>query len=301
MLKKKSLPKSHYHVLREKWLKRHRRVKRQFKKKHKQALELVSEIIPEKEKLASSAAGLLMLSSTLPATTSAVEKLIDQDKPLEQVEIVDNTKALISELTSLNFEKVRVLTVEEETKISQTLSKYFKMDIKAEIDGKRLNRTLGVIGAEQHLTRYPGDNMVTHLSEQEAKNKFIYSSGMAPGRGAWGYFANSRSEFGQKAVDRERWYIAVQTFLAPEYNLRLSDYRDFFKYRKMLVVNPRTGQAIVCDIADAGPAVWTGKHLGGSPEVMHHLGFSEGMRKGPVLYFFIDDPDDRIPLGPIDI
>jgi len=301
VLKKKSLPKSHYHVLREKWLKRHRRVKRQFKKKHKQALELVSEIIPEKEKLASSAAGLLMLSSTLPATTSAVEKLIDQDKPLEQVEIVDNTKALISELTSLNFEKVRVLTVEEETKISQTLSKYFKMDIKAEIDGKRLNRTLGVIGAEQHLTRYPGDNMVTHLSEQEAKNKFIYSSGMAPGRGAWGYFANSRSEFGQKAVDRERWYIAVQTFLAPEYNLRLSDYRDFFKYRKMLVVNPRTGQAIVCDIADAGPAVWTGKHLGGSPEVMHHLGFSEGMRKGPVLYFFIDDPDDRIPLGPIDI
>jgi hypothetical protein len=67
----------------------------------------------------------------------------------------------------------------------------------------------------------------------------------------------------------------------------------------MLVVNTKTGQAIVTDIADAGPAVFTGKHLGGSPEVMYFLGLHKGSRKGPVLYFFIDDPDDKIPLGPI--
>ena len=69
----------------------------------------------------------------------------------------------------------------------------------------------------------------------------------------------------------------------------------------MLVVNPLTGQAVVSDIADAGPAVWTGKHLGGSPEVMHFLGFADGPRKGAVLYFFINDLDDKIPLGPINL
>jgi hypothetical protein len=55
----------------------------------------------------------------------------------------------------------------------------------------------------------------------------------------------------------------------------------------------------VTDIADAGPGQSTGKHLGGSPEVMHHLDFGKGPRKGAVLYFFIEDPDDKIPLGPI--
>ena len=50
---------------------------------------------------------------------------------------------------------------------------------------------------------------------------------------------------------------------------------------------------------DAGPAEWTGKHLGGSPEVMHELGLAGGPRKGPVLYYFLDDPDNKVALGPI--
>src|SRR3990170_3560870 len=135
--------------------------------------------------------------------------------------------------------------------------------------------------------------------EEEARN--FYSDGMAPGLGAWGYFAPSREMFTEKDKMREKYYIAVQTFLVPDYNKRVSEYRDFFKYRKMLVVNAENGKAIVAVIGDAGPAEWTGKHLGGSPEVMKHLERVDGARKGPVLYFFIDDPQDQVPLGPIDI
>ena len=102
----------------------------------------------------------------------------------------------------------------------------------------------------------------------------------------------------EKDKDREKYYIAVQTFLAPAYNLRVSEYRDFFKYRKMLVVNPQNGRGIVAVIGDAGPAIWTGKHLGGSPEIMYYLEREDGARRGPVLYFFIDDPQDLVPLGP---
>lgn len=68
----------------------------------------------------------------------------------------------------------------------------------------------------------------------------------------------------------------------------------------MLVFNPNTGRAVVAVIGDAGPAVWTNKQLGGSPEVMKHLERVDGKAKGKVLYFFIDDPEDKIPLGPID-
>jgi hypothetical protein len=34
---------------------------------------------------------------------------------------------------------------------------------------------------------------------------------------------------------------------------------------------------------------------------MDGLGLAEGSRKGPVLYFFIDDPKDLVPLGPIKV
>jgi hypothetical protein len=68
----------------------------------------------------------------------------------------------------------------------------------------------------------------------------------------------------------------------------------------MLVVNPHNGRAIVVVIGDAGPAEWTGKHLGGSPEVMKYLERVDGRARGPVLYFFIDDPEDRVPLGPVE-
>lgn len=291
-----------YDQLKKAWLARHKKARKALHKKHKEALDYIVEKIPAKEQLASAAVGGLMLSSIVPATSSAALDSVSTLSPDMSHEVhVDRTEEFKGELGNLVPEKVRPLTIEEEANISAMLSKYFRMNINYQINGLRLNRTYGLIGAEQHLTRYPGDSMTGHLTPDEASNQFFYSSGMAPGKGAWGYFANSKAEFGEKDREREKWYIAVQTFEAPNYNGRLSDYRDFFKFRKMLIVNAKTGQAVVSDIADAGPAVWTGKHLGGSPEVMYFLNLHEGMRKGSVLYFFIDDPDDRIPLGPVNI
>ena len=294
--------KSHYHALKQKWLGRHRTAQKNFHEKHKEALEWIAKKFPTKESLASSAIGVLMLSSVIPASTvlgevGEITKLAQS----QQVAPVDKTRALLDELSSAVPKEMRPLTEDEEIKISQILSKYFGMNVKPEIDNKKLNRSYGLIGAEQHLVRFPGDAMATHLDPGVAKNKFFYSSGMAPGRGAWGYFANSKADFTETDKQKEMWYIAVQTFAVPTYNQRLAEYRDFFKYRKMLVVNSNTARAVVADIADAGPATFTGKHLGGSPEVMFYLGYSQGPRKGPVLYFFIDDPDDKIPLGPVAI
>jgi len=293
-----SVKRSHYHILRKKWLKKHSLARKKLHQKHKEAIDWVIEKFPAKEKLASSAIGFLMLSSVIP-TSTVLTTLAESNKEAEIVTEVDKTNELLGELNGVVGEKVLELSADEEAKISEILSRYFSANIKADINGLRLNRTFGVIGAEQHLVRFPGDSMAGHLDASEVDYKLIYSSGMAPGRGAWGYFAKSKEEFNNLDSERERWYIAVQTFAAPNYGGRLSEYRDFFKYRKMLVVNTKTGQAVVCDIADAGPAVWTGKHLGGSPEVMYQLGFAKGARKGPVLYFFIDDVDNKVALGPV--
>ncbi len=237
---------------------------------------------------AGSLAVLLFMSH--PTTTSIIAQGLQPDMSPVQ-EVVHTKGDLISSLLPSLPNEVSSLTPEQETKVGQVLSEYFHLSIKSELDGKRLNRSYGYIGAEQHLMRFAGDTISSHLSSTEELDKFG-ASGMAPGRGAWGYIDD---------IEREKYYIAVQTFLAPGWEENTEELYAFFKYRKMLVVNPENGKAMVVVIGDAGPSPWTGKHLGGSPEVMHYLERVDGSAKGPVLYFFIDDPEDKVTLGPIDV
>jgi hypothetical protein len=123
--------------------------------------------------------------------------------------------------------------------------------------------------------------------------------GMAPGRGAWGYFTRSKSDMTEVDVEREKWYAVVQTLYLPDWNSRQPFLRDWYKYRKVLIVNTLNGNAVVADIADSGPAAFTGKQFGGSPEVMNYLGGSR-YKKGPVVIFFVDDPQNQVPLGPVE-
>jgi hypothetical protein len=294
--------KPHYEHLKNKWLDQQKTLQRSLVEKHREAFEWIKTT--SKHFVVGSLGSLVMLSHPVTTSLSAQQ---EQIKPPRKIAFADslaepaispNTKLIIDLSNSLP-EIVQPLTPDEEKIIGEKLSAQFDMKVTAQLDGKRLNRSYGIIGGEQHLMRYPGDTMATHFATAAEAESF-YSSGMAPGRGAWGYFANSRAEMTQKDIDRERYYIAVQTFLAPGFAENVRDHYEFFKYRKMLVVNPENGRAVVAVIGDAGPAPWTGKHLGGSPEVMIHLERKDGRQRGPVLYFFIEDPDDTIPLGPIE-
>lgn len=212
----------------------------------------------------------------------------------------DNSSLLAEQLKGKVPGEIRPLSSDEEQGVVSVLSKVVGAKVSSELQGKKLNTDYGLMGAEQHLYRYPGDSIYAHV--ESARDWAMYGgAGMAPGLGAWGYFAPSREQMSTEDIQREKYYIAVQTFLSPGFAERVAEYRDFYKYRKMLVVNPETGQAVVADIADAGPSPFTGKQLGGSPEVMQAVGLGSGPRKGAVLYFFIDDPSNAVPLGPVKI
>ncbi|MDP3724218.1 MAG: hypothetical protein Q8R11_01135 [bacterium] len=192
------------------------------------------------------------------------------------------------------------LTQGEEQTVTLLLSKILPVSAVAELGGNRLNKTWGWMGGEQHLYRYPGDSLAEHMENRDDWAKY-YDSGVAPGLGAWGYFASSKAAMTTKDSERERWYVVAQTFLAPGWHERSRELYHWFQYRKMIVLNQRTGQAVVGVLGDSGPAEWTGKSFGGSPEVMEALNIASGPRKGPVLILFLDDPSDTIPLGPIDL
>lgn len=201
-------------------------------------------------------------------------------------------KQLSNQLTSLLPKDVMPLTDAQESAISNEIKTIWGIDATASFQGERLNRSYGLIGAEQHLPRYPGDSVLEHDAYQ--------SSGITPGRGAWGYFAPSREQLTQDLMEKEKWYVAVQTLYLPDWQQRLNYLRDWYKYRKVLVVNPVSGKTVVAAVADSGPAEWTGKHYGGSPEVMAYLGLNVHMQKGPVILFFVNDPNNEIPLGPVE-
>lgn len=276
----------HYEYLRKKWVNKHKVITDNLVDKHLKTIAL------------GSLSGLMMLAN--PGANLTGQTLLADVEGTKITGTQDKNRLLATELKDKVPSEMRNLTTEEEKQVAQVLSKNLGIKVKAEIDGKRLNRTYGMMGGEQHLYRYPGDTLQAHA--KTSSDWAMYGgSGIAPGLGAWGYFVPSKAQFSEKDEQRERYYIAVQTFLSPGFAERVGEYRDFYKFRKMITVNPKTGQAVVTVIGDAGPGQSTGKHLGGSPEVMHELGIAQGPRKGAILYFFIDDPEDKIPLGPVTV
>lgn len=233
-----------------------------------------------------------LATTGLPNPTEVVRSLNEVKQDVEtQNSISQNIKLLIS-IGEYLPGKVGPLDRSQEKNVEKIFSNIIGISAKATLEGEHLNTTYGYIGAEQHLVRFPGDTISQHSLTPD-------DEGMAPGRGAWGYFAKSKSELTKEDIEREKWYAVVQTLYLPDWNSRLKYLRDWYKYRKVLIVNTNNGNAVVADIADSGPAAFTGKQFGGSPEVMNYLG-GERYKKGPVIVFFVDDPENKVPLGPVE-
>lgn len=227
--------------------------------------------------------GTLFLSSPtgvgqLPAPIELVQKNV-----MPQQELMENIQKLLPE-------NARPLARNEEKILEQIFKSVLGINARATLEGEHLNTTYGYIGAEQHLKRYPGDILENHGP--------YYKEGIAPGLGAWGYFAKSKSEMDSDLIETEKWYSVVQTLYLPDWSQRQPYLKDWYKYRKLLIINAQNGNAVITAIADSGPAAFTGKHFGGSPEVMEYLGGAR-YKKGPVLAFFVDDPENKVKLGPV--
>lgn len=227
--------------------------------------------------------------SSLPTPQEVINKLNSSSKPLSDLP----QKTLIDLLAQFLPDTPRALSRNEEKVIEQMFEEILGVKTKANLEGEHLNTSYGLIGAEQHLKRYPGDGTQYHGEGS------VLDEGIAPGLGAWGYFAPSKEKLTSSLENTEKWYAVVQTLYLPDWNTRQPYLRNWYKYRKVLIVNTKNGNAVVASVADSGPAMWTGKKYGGSPEVMEYLG-GPNYKKGAVLVFFVDDPENKVPLGPVE-
>lgn len=286
--------------LKEKLRDKRKQLNKRLKSSHPGASKLLEEKGLRPHKLRKHAASILAgatlasgmlaqpgLAKSLPrvvadANAEGIVGAADQGKKLENFSL---------ELQEVLSEASTQLNPWEEGRINELIKNAYGVDAVAELDGRRLLDQYGWTGYEQHLKRFPGDTLAQHDEEQIA--------GMAPGLGAWGYFADSKSAMTQEDYLREKYYVAVQTLYLPEWEQEQPDIKEWFKYRKVVMANPENGKAVVAVIGDAGPARWTGKVFGGSPEVMKELDLHQGPRKGKVVLLFLNDPGGSIPLGPL--
>lgn len=258
--------------------KRHQSVTAQLVEKHAAARKFLQ---------ASTISGLLMLSnpSRPLLTAGTVAEQMATLGFMSQGEIAEKLRQ-IRELVPGSPGKISDSNAKL---ISDLLKNTLGIEAVPNLDGHQLNHDFGFIGYEQHLRRFPGDRLELHGGELMA--------GMAPGLGAWGYLVNSRESLTAEDELREKYYVAVQTLYLPEWEFETAKLKEWYKYRQVIVVNVDNGKAAIASILDAGPAKWTGKQFGGSPELMNYLELDKGMRKGRVLLWFVKDD---LPLGPID-
>ena len=196
------------------------------------------------------------------------------------------------DITPLVKKALSGVNMGDEKKIANLLSNILQIPVSEQLSGTRLNTTYGIMGYESHLSRYPGDNLYSHF-HSNTEFQIFSKAGMAGGPGAWGYLAPSRGALTNREIEREKYYLVAQIFLSP--NWGSPAIKQWFRHRKMVVVNPKNGVVVVGVLEDAGPQVETGRRFGGSPEVIKDLGLRH---TGPyVLMYFVDDPKDQIPLG----
>jgi hypothetical protein len=209
------------------------------------------------------------------------------------VSLANQTGLFPSQVSNIAPNPGPVLSPEQETAVQDLIQKTYNVPAKAELEGIRLNAVYGVIAGEQHLPLYPGDKVANHTTDPTRK-----LTGMVPGLPAWGYFEDSKDKVTDVDREAEEYYIAAQTFLAPGWKQNVPKYYEWFHGRKMIMINPETGNAVVVRIEDAGPSPSLHRTFGGSNEVIQALGLGR-IRTAPVYGFFVDDPNDTIRLGPV--
>jgi hypothetical protein len=201
-------------------------------------------------------------------------------------------QAIMAKMQSLVQMPPGHLEKQDELYLEQQLSDMLGFQVTAELEGHRLNHLIGIMGGEQHLKRFPTDTLDQHDAYRE--------SGIAPNRGAFGWFTD-QGQLTEQAIQREKYYFAVQTLYLPDWNTNHKELKPFYKFRKMIAINPAEEVAVVGVVGDAGPAMWVKKQFGGSPEVIREGKIWSKSSRGRVMLFFVDDPEDKIPLGPIEL
>ncbi len=184
------------------------------------------------------------------------------------------------------------LAKEDELYLEQQMTDLLGFEVAAELDGHHLEHQRGVMAAQMHLRRFPTDSLDQHDVYREA--------GLSPNRSLFGWF----TELGQltpEAIVHEKYFFTVQADFLPDWHAAYEDLTAWFKFRKMIVINGAEKRAVVGVVGNTGPPDWMQKQFGGSPEVIREGLIWSPKTRGRVFMLFVNDPENKVPLGPMNL
>ncbi|MCX6811337.1 MAG: N-acetylmuramoyl-L-alanine amidase [Candidatus Berkelbacteria bacterium] len=169
------------------------------------------------------------------------------------------------------------------------------------LDGVWIPTTSGKTGREQHLWLESGETPEHHYLVSGTPPWAM--NGMAGSFGAFG---------SPPTLDNERYYINMrwnytEWYEAPDGTCHTPDghpdtcYRNsnlalktWHRSKRLIVTNPANGHKIVVSVEETGPAIWTGRVSGLSPEAMGMLGANTNDN---LIYHW--SGLQSVPLGPL--
>lgn len=222
-----------------------------------------------------------------------VEKLSHaktKDAPLATNVSKEEFNSIINKMSELLQLPAGQLEEESELYLEQQLSDIFGFDVSATLEGQKLLFSTGIMKALPHLKRYPTDILENHTNYHEA--------GINRNRSAFGWFSGN-AEPDQITVSQEKYYISVPLYFQSDWSSQHTQLKQWYKFRKVIVINPAERIAVVGVVGDIGPTTYTRYQFGGSPELIHEGKIWSPKAAGKVLVLFLHDAENTIPAGPI--
>lgn len=156
------------------------------------------------------------------------------------------------------------------------------------LEGYNIPSTSGKTAREQHLYLSKTES---DLGRTDASALVHYSASGTPGHsqnGMAGGYGSFGSEASPASSEQERYYVTMRWNYCDWYEdpgtldsfgrstTRCGNYnstaKSWHRHKKVIVTNPSNGRQMVLSVEEAGPAIWTDRVSGLSPEAMSEIG-----------------------------
>jgi hypothetical protein len=199
--------------------------------------------------------------------------------------------AVVDKLTALSKLPPGKMDIETALYVEQQVSDLVGFQVATKLQNHELLHTQGSILALPHLKRSPRDTASDHRYPQAP---------FSQKRSTFGWIDHLKTTHGI-AEDVEEYYIALPLHLIPTWSQESAALKEWYTFRKMLVLNPQEQLAVVCRVADSLSTNTAKYQFGGSPELILAGRCWSADTLGRVLVFFVVDDTNTIPVGPLSL
>jgi len=194
------------------------------------------------------------------------QKIYNEVTAEEKSAIFEKLRLLFTQKTLLNDLEMRLY-------LEQQLSDITGLQITSEIDGYNLPHTLVKMQAGPHQLRNFGDQVNNHAKIKEA------------------LIEEKRSEFGWfgELIEEEKFGIGLPLFLLKKWQTKYKQTINWFKYRKILVINPWKNLMAVGNITAISPIYTQRFQAVANPELSRTIKLWFPNSQGKACLFLIEN------------